>query len=58
MSQPDEDISVLAHIQHLVREVSPDEAHRLAALQVELDQWWDLLRQRRAEREFGEAPGR
>ncbi len=57
MSQPDEDVSVLAHIQHLIREeheliergeLSSDEAHRLAALQVELDQCWDLLRQRRA----------
>jgi hypothetical protein len=24
---------------------------------VELDQYWDLLRQRRARREFGENPG-
>lgn len=29
---------------------------RLAQLQVELDQCWDLLRQRRALREFGEDP--
>ncbi|HYX23556.1 MAG TPA: DUF2630 family protein, partial [Thermoanaerobaculia bacterium] len=26
------------------------------AIQVELDQCWDLLRQRRARREFGEDP--
>ena len=29
---------------------------RLHALQVQLDQCWDLLRQRRAKREFGENP--
>jgi hypothetical protein len=29
---------------------------RLRALEVELDQCWDLLRQRRARREFGENP--
>ena len=35
-----------------------DEAERtrLRALEVELDQCWDLLRQRRAKREFGENP--
>jgi Protein of unknown function (DUF2630) len=31
-------------------------AKRLAAIQVELDQCWDLLRQRRALREFGHDP--
>jgi hypothetical protein len=35
-----------------------DEAHaRLALLEIGLDQCWDLLRQRRALREFGENPG-
>jgi len=29
---------------------------RLEAIQVELDQCWDLLRQRRARREFGQNP--
>jgi hypothetical protein len=29
---------------------------RLKSLQVQLDQCWDLLRQRRARREFGEDP--
>ncbi|MDH6137500.1 hypothetical protein P3T37_006933 [Kitasatospora sp. MAA4] len=29
----------------------------LAALEVQLDQCWDLLRQRRARTEFGEDPG-
>jgi len=35
-----------------------DEAERtrLRALEVELDQCWDLLRQRRAKREFGDDP--
>jgi len=33
-----------------------DEHARLRALEVELDQCWDLLRQRRAKREFGESP--
>ncbi|MEU3458621.1 DUF2630 family protein [Streptomyces sp. NPDC006733] len=31
---------------------------RLAALERELDQCWDLLRQRRAKNEAGEDPGR
>ena len=33
-----------------------DENRRLRSLEVELDQCWDLLRQRRARREFGEDP--
>jgi hypothetical protein len=33
-----------------------DEHARLRAVEVELDQCWDLLRQRRAKREFGEDP--
>ncbi|WP_353508544.1 DUF2630 family protein [Intrasporangium sp.] len=33
-----------------------DERTRLGQLEVELDQCWDLLRQRRAKREFGENP--
>lgn len=63
MAQPD--ASVLSHIQRLVAEehklfergeLSPDETQRLTALQGELDQCWDLLRQRRALREFGGDP--
>jgi hypothetical protein len=59
------DSSVFAHIERLTAEehalferASLDEAEhkRLAALQLELDQCWDLLRQRRALREFGEDP--
>ena len=65
MAKPDKDASVLAHIQTLVAEehrlfergeLSPEDAHRLSAVQVELDQYWDLLRQRRALREFGRDP--
>ena len=35
---------------------SQDEHDRLAAAETALDQCWDLLRQRRARREFGENP--
>jgi len=53
---------VLGHIQKLVAEehrlldkgsLDADESRRFAAIQVELDQCWDLLRQRRALRETG-----
>lgn len=56
---------VLAHIQDLVAEehrllgqtdLAPAEHERLAHVQVELDQCWDLLRQRRALRETGGDP--
>jgi len=65
MTRPDKDASVLAHIQRLADEehrllergeLGPEESRRLAALQTELDQCWDLLRQRRALREFGGDP--
>lgn len=58
---------VLGHIQDLVAEEhrllglgTPDPAdhERLAHVQVELDQCWDLLRQRRALRETGGDPER
>ena len=57
------DQSVLTHIQQLVAEehrlfeqaaLDAAESDRLAAVQVELDQCWDLLRQRRALRETGQ----
>ncbi|HET7764294.1 MAG TPA: DUF2630 family protein [Burkholderiales bacterium] len=60
-----EEGKVLNHIQHLVAEEhqlfehpSPtaDQSKRLADIQVELDQCWDLLRQRRALRETGHNP--
>jgi hypothetical protein len=59
------DKSVFVHIERLAAEehalferteLGDDEQKRLAAVQVELDQCWDLLRQRRALREFGEDP--
>jgi hypothetical protein len=62
----DADRSVHNHIESLVAEehrlyaqdgLSETDRRRLHAVQVELDQYWDLLRQRRARREFGENPG-
>jgi len=39
-------------------EITVDEENqRLRGVETELDQCWDLLRQRRARREFGEDPG-
>jgi hypothetical protein len=36
-------------------EITADDEHeRLKGIEVELDQCWDLLRQRRAKREYGE----
>jgi len=66
MTEKTTDGAVLAHIQKLVAEEealyghgAPSDADRdrLKALNVELDQYWDLLRQRRALREFGHDPG-
>jgi len=38
-------------------EITADEEHeRLNGVEVELDQCWDLLRQRRAKREYGADP--
>jgi hypothetical protein len=57
------DQSILTHISALIDEEhqlrsanSQDKDRRLKQLEVELDQCWDLLRQRRAKREFGEDP--
>ncbi|HSZ05447.1 MAG TPA: DUF2630 family protein [Solirubrobacteraceae bacterium] len=61
------DEGVLNKIEQLVAEehtlLGVDEAHRapehherLTAVEVELDRCWDLLRQRRARREFHENP--
>jgi hypothetical protein len=63
MTKQDQDTGVLARISRLVaeertlygRKVFEDaERKRLAALENELDQCWDLLRQRRALREYGQ----
>jgi hypothetical protein len=51
----DEEKELRAQLQH--REIDESEEHqRLRALEVQLDQCWDLLRQRRALRETGGDP--
>ncbi|GAT66763.1 DUF2630 family protein [Planomonospora sp. ID91781] len=63
------DVDILAHINHLIAEErdlrallasgsisSHEENHRIRSIEEALDQAWDLLRQRRAHREFGEDP--
>jgi Protein of unknown function (DUF2630) len=63
------DKEILGHINELIKtehelreklaagELSTDAEHeQLAATEQALDQCWDLLRQRRARREFGEDP--
>jgi len=64
-STDERDQSVLSHINRLVQEeerlyqqgdLSNEDESRLSELKVELDQCWDLLRQRRALREFGDNP--
>lgn len=62
------DRDVMGHINQLVDEehallhkgetagLSEQEKERLRTVQVSLDQYWDLLRQRRARREFGQDP--
>jgi Protein of unknown function (DUF2630) len=65
------DDDVLSNIQQLADEehallerhhgsegLSPDEHRRLEDVQVRLDQCWDLLRQRRARRQYGEDPSK
>jgi predicted nuclease with TOPRIM domain len=56
-------ISSLVQEEHALRdrlasqEITPQEEQaRLREVEVELDQCWDLLRQRDAKREFGEDP--
>jgi hypothetical protein len=39
---------------HLGKRATPEQEQRLHELQVALDQCWDLLRQRRARREFNQ----
>ncbi len=64
-----DDKQILGHIDELIKtehdlrtrlaagELSSDEEHaQLRTAEEELDQCWDLLRQRRARREFGEDP--
>ena len=65
MKEPNKDQSVLKHIkdlaaeEHRLFEQEPQtkaDAARLKKIQVELDQYWDLLRQRQARRAAGEDP--
>jgi hypothetical protein len=65
MANENTDQMVLGHIDGLVKEeeqlyaqgeLSEADRARLAKIKVQLDQYWDLLRQRRALREFGRDP--
>lgn len=66
MDDQSKDSAVLAHIHDLVEEEKAlrsakhrhtnEDRRRLEAIGLELDQYWDLLRQRRAREEFGEDP--
>jgi len=50
-------ITTLVDEERVLREnESPDDVARLAHIEETLDQCWDLLRQRRALREFGRDP--
>lgn len=61
-----DDTSLLGHIHELVEEekklraahrgLSSEDRRRLEAVERELDQTWDLLRQRRAHEEYDEDP--
>jgi hypothetical protein len=61
-----DDKSLLSHINELVDEekrlraahrgLSGEDRQRLDTVERQLDQCWDLLRQRRAREEFGEDP--
>jgi hypothetical protein len=65
MKEQTTDQSVLKHIQNLAAEehklyaqesLGDTEAARLKKIEVELDQCWDLLRQRQARRAAGQDP--
>jgi hypothetical protein len=43
-------------LQHVQEPLGEDEAARLKTIEESLDQCWDLLRQRRARREYGDDP--
>ncbi|HXJ54827.1 MAG TPA: DUF2630 family protein [Burkholderiales bacterium] len=65
MAKPN-DASIFVHIEALVAEehklfeahgeLDAEQQKRLAEIKSELDRYWDLLRQRRALREFGRDP--
>jgi len=64
-----EDQKIHAHIEALIaqehallergdrRSLSDDDLVRLESIEVQLDRYWDLLRQRRARRDAGQNPG-
>jgi hypothetical protein len=65
MEEGDKDTDTMGHIEKLVAEEhklfesktrTDAQEKRLKAIQVKLDQCWDLLRQRRAARETGHDP--
>jgi hypothetical protein len=66
--QPSSERRALSHIESLVEEervlraqkgeLSVQDAARIKQVEVELDQCWDLLRQRRAARETGRDPSK
>jgi hypothetical protein len=67
MDKPTSDAGVLKHIESLVHEeqklygnqnLDDHGRVRLDEIKVELDQCWDLLRQRRALREFDQDPSK
>ena len=63
-----QDAQIREHIEKLVAEehrllehgdargLTPDDRKRLEQVEVQLDQYWDLLRQRRARRDAGQDP--
>ena len=65
MASDKSDRPIAKHIEELVgeehrlrahKQASESDKKRLASIEVELDQCWDLLRQRDAAREFGSDP--
>ena len=67
MANQNEDGSVLSHITKLTEReehlygkenLTDEDVKELHKVKVELDQYWDLLRQRRALRDAGENPNR
>lgn len=62
------DVQIRNHIEDLIEEehrllehgerrsLTPSDAERLHAIEVQLDQYWDLLRQRRARRDARQDP--
>lgn len=60
-----DDAQILKHIEGLMAEerhllvavgLTPEQEHRLHEIHVEIDQYWDLSRQRRALRAAGDDP--